>query len=78
MSQRVPVAELCSPMDELVIRFPRLFRGRQPKKLLDLPNGWYGLVVDLFMHIDRLLDDRAAERFEVLEVSERFAGLRIR
>ena len=76
--QRVPVAESCSSIDELVTRFARLFRGRRPKKLLDLPTGWYELVVELFMDIGRLLDDRTAERFEVLEVSERFAGLRIR
>jgi hypothetical protein len=62
---------------ELVVRCPQLFRGRAPQTSSDLPTGWYGLAVELFSDIDRLLDDPAAERFEVLQVTERFAGLRI-
>lgn len=75
--ERVPVTESHSLIDELVVRFPQLFRGRLPKRSSDLPTGWYELAVELFIDIDRLLDDRAAEQFELLQVTERFAGLRV-
>ena len=70
------MTESCSLIDELVVRFPRLFRGRPPPSS-DLPTGWYELAVELFIDIDRFLDDQASERFEVLQVEERFAGLRV-
>lgn len=71
------MTESCSLIDELVVRFPRLFRGRPPKRSSGLPTGWYRPVVALFVEIDRLLDEQATERFEVLQVTERFAGLRV-
>jgi hypothetical protein len=75
--EQVPVTESYSLIDDLVVRFPRLFRGQSPKRSSDLPTGWYELAVGLFIDIDRLLDDQAAERFDALQVTERFAGLRI-
>lgn len=77
LSGRSLVPESWSLKDELVPRYARLFGGRAPQKLSNLPMGWYGLLVELFVDIDRMLDDRAAERFEVLQITERFAGLRI-
>ena len=68
------VAESCPLIDAIVLQFARLFGGRPPRKPSDLPRGWYELAVELFIDIDRLLDDRAAERFEVLRITERFAA----
>jgi len=71
------VSEARSLIDDLVERFPRLFHGRPPQTWSDLPAGWLGVVVDLFADLDRLLDDRSAEQFEVLQIKEKFAGLRV-
>ena len=73
----LPVPESGSPIGELVKQFPRLFRGVRLRAYRALSPGWHGLVVELFIDIDRMLDDRAAKRFEVLRIDERFAGLRI-
>jgi len=77
LSGRSLVPESWSLKDELVPRHERLFGDRAPQKLSNLPMGWYGLLVELFVDIDRMLDDRAAERFGVLQITERFAGLRV-
>lgn len=71
------MSEARSLIDDLVERFPRLFHGRPPQTWSDLPPGWLGLAVELFTDLDRLLDDRSAEQFEVLQIKEKFAGLRI-
>ena len=65
-----------SPIGELVKQFPRLFRGVRLRAYRALSPGWHGLIVELFIDIDGMLNDRAAERFEVLRIDERFAGLR--
>lgn len=71
------MSEARSLIDDLMVQFPRLFHGRQPRTWSDLPAGWLGVAVDLFTDLDRLLDDRSAEQFEVLQIKEKFAGLRV-
>ena len=64
-------------IDALVARFPRLFHGRQPRVWSDLPQGWTELADQLFEDLDAMLDDEAAKRFEVVQIKEKFAGLRV-
>lgn len=71
------MSEARSLIDDLVVQFPRLFHGRPPQTWSDLPPGWLGVAVDLFADLNRLLDDRSAEQFDVLQIKEKFAGLRV-
>lgn len=64
-------------IDALVTRFPRLFKGQQPRVWSDLPEGWTELTHRLFADLDAMLDDDAAKRFEVVQIKEKFAGLRV-
>ena len=64
-------------IDALVARFPRLFRGQQPRVWSDLPQGWTELADRLFADLDAMLDDDVAKRFEVVQIKEKFAGLRV-
>ena len=64
-------------IDTLVARFPRLFHGRQPRVWSDLPPGWAEVAGQLFTDLDAMLDDDAARTFEVVQIKEKFAGLRV-
>ena len=64
-------------IDALIERFPRLFKGAQPLVWSDLPQGWAELTDRLFADIDRILDDTAAKAFQVLQIKEKFGGLRV-
>lgn len=64
-------------IDALVARFPRLFHGRHPRVWSDLPQGWTELTSRLFVDLDAMLDDEAARRFEIVQIKEKFAGLRV-
>ena len=64
-------------IDALVARFPRLFKGQQPRVWSDLPEGWTELTHRLFSDLNAMLDDDAAKRFEVIQLKEKFAGLRV-
>lgn len=64
-------------VDALVARFPRLFHGRQPSVWSDLPQGWTELAGQLFADLDAMIDDDAAKEFEVIQIKEKFAGLRV-
>lgn len=64
-------------IDALVARFPRLFHDRQPRVWSDLPPGWTHLADQLFADLDSMLDDDAAKLFEVVQIKEQFAGLRV-
>lgn len=66
-----------NPIDALVVRFPRLFHHGQPRVWSDLPPGWTEIVERLFTDLDTLLDDAEAQRFEVIQIKEKFAGLRV-
>ena len=64
-------------IDALVARFPRLFKGQHPRVWSDLPQGWTEVSDRLFADLDAMLDDDAAKRFEVVQIKEKFAGLRV-
>jgi hypothetical protein len=64
-------------IDALVARFPRLFHDRQPRVWSDLPQGWTELADQLFVDLDSMIDDEAAKLFEVIQIKEKFAGLRV-
>jgi hypothetical protein len=64
-------------IESLVQRFPRLFRGHPPRVPSDLPEGWADLTVRMFTDLNSMLDDANAERFEVIQIKEKFAGLRV-
>lgn len=61
---------------DLVARFPRLFHGEHPAVMSHLEPGWSQIVWDLCVEIDGLLDDDAAPQFRVMQIKEKFAGLR--
>lgn len=64
-------------IDTLVARYPRLFHDRQPRVWSDLPEGWTELATQLFADLDAMLDDSEAKRFQVVQIKEKFAGLRV-
>ena len=64
-------------IDALVARFPRLFHDRQPRVWSDVPQGWIELVDQLFADLDSMIDDDAAKIFEVIQIKEKYAGLRV-
>ena len=64
-------------IDALVARFPRLFHDRQPRVWSDLPQGWIELADQLFADLNSIIDDDAAKRFEVVQIKEKLAGLRV-
>ena len=65
------------PIPALVKKFPRLFHNKSPQVMSDLPCGWEDLVDRLFVDLDAMLDDRQAKRFKILQIKEKFAGLRV-
>ncbi len=64
-------------IDHLVARFPRLFKGKHSRVWSDLPQGWSELTGRLLTDLDAMLDDDAARRFEVIQIKEKFARLRV-
>jgi hypothetical protein len=64
-------------IEALVARFPRLFKGQHPRVWSDLPQGWTEVADQLFADLDAMLDDDAAKLFEVIQIKEKFAGLRV-
>ena len=65
------------PISALVKKFPRLFHNKSPQVMSDLPCGWVDLVDRLFVDLDAMLDDRQAKRFKIIQIKEKFAGLRV-
>jgi len=64
-------------IDVLVNRFPRLFRGRHPRAWSDLPDGWTGVADRLFNDLDAMMSDDEAATFEIVQIKEKFGGLRV-
>lgn len=55
--------------------YPRLF-ARGTRLEVDFPPGWAGILHALCASIDRVLDDRLAAEFGVVQVKEKFGTLR--
>ena len=64
-------------IDALVEMHPRLFKGRPPRSWSDLPAGWTEIVRCLFADLDAMLSDAQAASLEILQIKEKFAGLRV-
>lgn len=65
------------PIPALVKKFPRLFHNKSPQVMSDLPCGWEDLVDRLFVDLDAMLDDHQAKRLKIIQIKEKFAGLRV-
>ena len=66
---------MTDPLNSLVAAHPELFAGELPRIPSHLPVGWFALVDRLCSDIEALLRNRA-ERFVVVQVKEKFGGLR--
>ena len=64
-------------LQQLIERFPRLFRGAQPAVWSHVPVGWSAIVETLFTGINALLNDDQAKSFRVEQVKEKFGTLRL-
>ena len=62
---------------EMHPRHPRLFKGHAPRVPSDLPAGWTEIVRSLFADLDAMLSDAQAALLEILQIKEKFAGLRV-
>jgi len=68
--------------ETLFKRFPSFFRGRKKRSLMAFlmhDDGWYELVYNLCEDIETILKEECPEfldKFIVLEVKEKFGGLR--
>lgn len=63
-------------MDDLIDKYPRLFKGRAPRIPSHVLPGWAVLIDRLCADIDALLNDAQAAAFEVDQVKEKFGQLR--
>ncbi len=63
-------------LEQLIERYPRLFRGEPPHVYSHVPAGWMGPLTELLDSIDGRLDDVMAQRFRVGQIKEKFGSLR--
>jgi hypothetical protein len=61
----------------LIARFPRIFKAGGPRFGITAGAGWNALLTELFDRIDRLLDDRHVAQFRIVQIKEKFGGLRV-
>ena len=66
-----------NPIDALVDAFPRLFQRQFSRAFWFIPVGWLKLSNQLFLDLDRMLDDREAAQFEVRQIKEKMCRLRV-
>jgi len=68
-----------SPMpdlQELIATYPRIFKGEPPVIPGYVNAGWHPPLMRLCAGIDALLTDQEAEQCEVMQIKEKFGGLR--
>lgn len=63
-------------LQDLIDAFPRLMHGEGPTIPGYVGFGWHPIVMRLMAAIDALLDDEVARGFRVVQVKEKFGGLR--
>ena len=66
-----------SAVSDLMVRYPRLFRGMPPRSVSWIEPGWLGIVDELCRGIDALLDDEQARSFTFKQIKEKVGGLRV-
>lgn len=64
-------------INEYVRKFPRLFHGAPPEFSSHVPTGWADLTGRLLADLDLKLSDSQADRFKILQIKEKLAGLRV-
>jgi hypothetical protein len=78
------IKEYDEPMDKLIKDYPSVFKNMDPGTSCYLPSGWYLLVDKLCLDLSILLDEESKNNkenpeeplFKVLQVKEKFGGLR--
>ncbi|MBA2962128.1 MULTISPECIES: hypothetical protein [Ramlibacter] len=70
-----PEYQVPQQVSKLLDDYPRLF-AKGARLDVWFPPGWAGILRTLCAGIDRLLDDRLAAEFQVLQVKEKFGTLR--
>ena len=65
-----------SKLEQLIDTYPRLLRGTGPVIPGYIGAGWHPIVMRLMAGIDALLDDELAAGFRLIQVKEKFGGLR--
>jgi len=65
-----------SALEQLVVKYPRLFRGRPPAIASWVPPGWSAVVDELLGGIDALLTDGQADAVAVEQIKEKYGTLR--
>ena len=63
-------------LQELIATYPRIFKGEPPVIPGYVNSGWHPLLMRLCAGIDALLTDQEAEQCEVMQIKEKFGGLR--
>lgn len=63
-------------LQELINAYPRLMGGEGPRAPGYVGFGWHPIVMRLMAAIDALLDDELAQGFRVMQIKEKFGGLR--
>jgi len=61
----------------LVEAHPRLFRGKPPRTSCHVPTGWFVIVDKMFQDINAVLDEAEAAQFQIIQIKEKFGGLRV-
>jgi hypothetical protein len=67
---------MASDLSELIERHPSLFRGEPPRVSSHVPRGWFALVDELCVDLETALGDELVQRFAVVQIKEKFGGLR--
>lgn len=62
-------------LDKLVAIHPKLFRGKRPRTISTIPQGWIGLINGLCGDIEEILAVESIE-LEVFQIKEKFGALR--
>ncbi len=65
-----------SHLTQLIDTYPRLLRGSGPQIPGYVGAGWHPIVMRLMSGIDAMLSDELAEGFQLVQVKEKFGGLR--
>ena len=65
-----------SNLNQLIDTYPRLLRGSGPQIPGYVGAGWHPIVMRLMASIDKMLSDELAAGFRVVQIKEKFGGLR--
>ena len=65
-------------LQQLIDKYPRLFRGKAPIARSEILPGWLQLLEELLQDINRLLSDAEATAFEITQIKEKLGSLRLR